>query len=83
MNAKKDEQTLLIKKHLKLWHSKRNNSFFRNSIGYGNDPDTKNYIGQLAFEVAAVVMAFDIDDSEFREDIYYPKELVEHWRKNK
>ena len=83
INAKGNERILLIKKHLKLWHSKRNNSSFRRRIGYGSDPDKDYYIGQFAFEVAAVVMAFDIDDTEFKEDIYYPKELVDHWRKNK
>lgn len=75
-------------KHLKKWHSNANKAHFRRMVGYGalaTDPNVKYeyYIGQFSFELAAVVMAFDIDDSEFREDIYYPKELVDHWRKNK
>jgi len=75
-------------KHLKKWHSNQNKGHFRKMVGYGalaTDPAVRYeaYSGQFAFELAAVVMAFNFDDSEFREDIYYPKELVDHWRKNK
>jgi len=74
-----EEQTTLIKQHLKKW----NNKNWRQSVSIGSDHDfTPNpcYYGQFAYEVAAVVMAFDIDDSEFKEHIYYPKELVEYFR---
>ncbi len=81
IDAPKNEQSTLIKKHLKNWHRKS----WRQDISIGSDHDfTPNpcYYGQFAFEVAAIVMAFDIDDSSFREDIYYPKELVEYFRES-
>ena len=77
----KEEQIKLVNKQLRKWRNKG----WRGSVSIGSDPDLpKNpcYYGQFAYEVAAVVMAFDIDDSSFKEDIYYPKELVEYFREN-
>jgi Domain of unknown function (DUF1911) len=34
----------------------------------------------FAFEVALVVCAYDIDDSDFCDHPYYPRDLVEHYR---
>jgi len=86
IQSKGDSQ--FAKKHLKKWHSNANGGHFRRMVGFGvlaSDPNVENerYIGLFAFELAATVMAFDFDDSDFCEDIYYPKELVEYWRENK
>jgi len=76
----KEEQIKLIQKHLEKWHQKK----WRDDVSIGSDPDypkkRPRYYGQFSYEVAVVVMAFDIDDSSFKEDIYYPKELVEYYR---
>ena len=75
----KEEQLKLVYKQLRKWRHKN----WRGSVSIGSDPDlpkNPSYYGQFSYEVAAVVMAFDIDDSSFKEDIYYPKELVEYFR---
>ena len=78
----KEEQIKLVNKQLRKWRNKG----WRGSVSIGSDPDypkeKPRYYGQFAYEVAAVVMAFDIDDSSFKEDIYYPKELVEYFRES-
>ncbi len=34
----------------------------------------------FAFEAALVVCAYDLDDSSFRDHLYYPRDLVDHYR---
>lgn len=34
----------------------------------------------FAYEVAMVVCAWDLDDSRFRDHLYYPRDLVDHYR---
>ncbi len=36
----------------------------------------------FAFEIALAVCAYDIDDSGFRDHPFYPRELVDHYRKH-
>lgn len=53
---------------------------------WGWKPDLKpeqggdNLFCDFAFEVAAAVCAYDIDDSTFNDHPYYPRDLVEHYR---
>ncbi|QCB47237.1 PoNe immunity protein domain-containing protein [Hydrogenophaga sp. PAMC20947] len=35
---------------------------------------------RFAFEAALAVCAFDLDDSAFRDHLYYPRDLVDHYR---
>ncbi|MBU2205530.1 MAG: DUF1911 domain-containing protein [Gammaproteobacteria bacterium] len=37
---------------------------------------------RFAFETALAVCAFDLDDSAFRDHLYYPRDLVDHYRAN-
>lgn len=37
---------------------------------------------RFAFEAALAVCAFDLDDSAFRSHLYYPRDLVDHYRAN-
>jgi len=79
LEAPPEDQPELVYKQLKKWRHKN----WRGSVTHGSDPDfTPNpcYYGQFSYEVAAVVMAFNIDDTLFQEDIYYPKELVDYYR---
>lgn len=40
------------------------------------------YFGRWSFESAAVVAIKGLDDSSFKENEYYPKDLVDHYRAN-
>ena len=40
------------------------------------------YYGAWSFESAAIVAILDLDDSSFRDNQYYPKDLVDYYRSN-
>jgi hypothetical protein len=46
------------------------------------DPDKAWYSGCWSFESAVIVAILDLDDSKFRENEYYPKDLVDYYRAN-
>jgi hypothetical protein len=75
INTPKEKQPVLIKKYLDTWaktlgRSGPEGASPRHLIG--------NYDGSyLCYEAAAVVLAFGIDDSLFRDHIYYPTELMQ------
>ena len=76
IDAPTEQQAKLIKKYLKNWRSihKETNSFGVNA--FTGIEKTDSYIGFWALEVAAVVKVFDIDDSGFINNEYYPADLV-------
>jgi hypothetical protein len=39
-----------------------------------------SYFGYWSFESAAIVAALGLDDSSFRDNEYYPKDLVDYFR---
>ncbi|MEZ4907013.1 MAG: DUF1910 domain-containing protein [Saprospiraceae bacterium] len=43
----------------------------------------ETYFGAWSFESAAIVAILDLDDSSFRDNPYYPKDLVDYYRANK
>ncbi len=47
------------------------------------EPSKDWYSGFWSFEAAAVVAILDLDDSSFRENQYYPKDLVDYFRSEK
>ena len=42
----------------------------------------KYYYGYWSFESAAIVAILELDDSSFRDNIYYPEDLVDYYRTN-
>ena len=48
-----------LKKYLRRWHDKR--SKYKNALTWSPEAGRVGYKGQFAFEVAAVVMAYDVD----------------------
>lgn len=46
------------------------------------DPKKESYYGRWSFESAAVVAIKGLDDSSFRDNEYYPKDLVDYYRSN-
>ena len=70
-----------VKKYLASWY--KNTKLltwhnYRASIG-----DSYYYYGYWSFEAAAVVATLDLDDSRFRDNEYYPKDLVDFYRTQK
>lgn len=76
IDAPKDQQAKLIKKYLKNWRKYLDDV---NSFGTRVFPGCEtrdSYVGFWALEVSAVVKVFDIDDSSFIDNEYYPADLV-------
>jgi len=58
----------------KQWYKTYKNSGFYNS--HMLPEDKYSFYGYWAFEVAAIVKIKDLDDSSFRDNQYYPKDLL-------
>jgi hypothetical protein len=43
-------------------------------------PEKDWYYGRWSFEAAAVVAIKGLDDASFRDNPYYPKDLVDYYR---
>jgi hypothetical protein len=46
------------------------------------DPKKESYSGRWSFESAAVTCILGLDDSSYRDNQYYPKDLVDYYREN-
>ncbi|MGV6860473.1 MAG: PoNe immunity protein domain-containing protein [Putridiphycobacter sp.] len=64
-----------------------NKDWYRNhkEVGWYNSHKSKynTYFGYWSFESAVVVVILDLDDSKFRNNEYYPKDLVDYYRANR
>lgn len=85
--APKEKRKVLLARYLKNWDKKtaakiRCGEVVRKRVF--DNPDDKYYtvrsfkpfVGAWAFEVVPLVLHFDIDDSDFEQYFYYPKDLV-------
>lgn len=70
-----------IKKYLSNWYK---NTKLHTWHNYLNNVEKGgiSYFGYWSFESAAVVAILGIDDSSFRDNPYYPKDLVDYYRAN-
>jgi len=67
----------IMKEYLKGWYkSMRKCSWY----GSHKDPDTLAFFGYWSLETAAITFLLKIDDSLFRDMLYYPKDFVEFAR---
>jgi hypothetical protein len=75
----------LMKKYIDNWYKRTKlltwHSYHPDKEGIYNN--NKFYFGNWSFEAAAVTCILDLDDSNYREHHYYPKDLVDYYRKNK
>ena len=69
-----------IKKYLDKWYQNTKLLTWHN---YTPDNGKLFYYGRWSFESAVIVAILDLDDSKFRENEYYPKNLVDYYRSNK
>lgn len=68
-----------IKKYLDKWYQNTKLLTWHN---YTPKNGKFFYYGRWSFESAVIVAILDLDDSKFRENEYYPKDLVDYYRAN-
>lgn len=68
-----------IKKYLDKWYQNTKLLTWHN---YNPKGGKYFYYGRWSFESAVIVAILDLDDSKFRENEYYPKDLVDYYRAN-
>lgn len=67
-----DEREAIISKQLSNWYKTQRSSYF-----YGYDKEKEPlYFGYWALEVAALVKVLNIPDDSFKDNKYYPYDLV-------
>lgn len=73
--ANESEAPRLVSTFLKTWYKSMGDLgvYWHNNH---KGPEGGGFFGYWCLEAAAVVKAFEIDDSEFRDAPYYPKDLV-------
>lgn len=82
IDASPAEQPNLFKKFLKAWYPAMGSmdAYWHDSH---KGPDGGGFFGYWCIEAAGVVVAFQIDDSEFRDMPYYPKDLANYGKARK
>ena len=70
----KSEAEKAIKEYLQIWYS-----LHKEDPWYNTHLRDKGYSGYWAWEVGAVVKKMGLDDSSFKDNPYYPYDIV-HWR---
>jgi hypothetical protein len=68
-----------IKKYLDKWYQNTKLLTWHN---YSPNSGKYFYYGKWSFESAVIVAILDLDDSKFRDNEYYPKDLVDYYRAN-
>ena len=78
----KAEKLAILNAYLKDW--------YREMVGMSDleyqshrDPEQNGYCGYWAFEAAAIAYLDDLDDTELRQSLYYPKDMVDWAREQK
>ena len=69
-----------IKKYLEGWYNNTKLLTWHNYVA--SIDRARYYYGYWSFESAAIVAILDLDDSSFRDNQYYPKDLVDYYRSN-
>ncbi|TAJ12413.1 DUF1911 domain-containing protein [Marinilabiliaceae bacterium JC017] len=73
----KKEGARLVKKFLEKDFYNKHSGFFDN-----HKSKVDLYYGYWSFEAAAVTCILELDDSSYRDNQYYPKDLVDYYRTN-
>ena len=74
IEAEPEHQGKIMTEFLKLWYPAMKDTYWYESH---KGRDGGGFFGYWAIEAAGAVKAFDIDDAEFREMPYYPKDLIQ------
>ena len=71
IDAPEEERPGLMKKYVEGWYAS-----MKSAAWYNNDQGGEGaYYGYWCFEAALVVRLLKIDDSSFRDNVYYPKDM--------
>jgi hypothetical protein len=79
IHAAPEKRAEMVKIYLEQWYKLMSPIYWHDSHKAAEGA----YDGYWAFDVALVVMLLDIDDTSFRDNKYYPKDLVAFYRNNK
>jgi hypothetical protein len=71
-----------IKKYLTNWYKNTKLHTWHNYLNNVEKLGGISYFGYWSFETAAVVAILGLDDKSFRDNPYYPKDLVDYYRAN-
>ena len=74
------KQADLMKKAVKRWYTANKDQPFHDTHKQIDDDGSGGYFGYWCFELAALTVILGIDDSSFRDDITYPKDLADYAR---
>lgn len=78
-NNNKKEAEKEMKLYLEKWYSNNKNVYWYEA----HKSKAKIYFGYWCLEAAALTYLLDLDDSEYLDNQYYPKDLVKYARENK
>lgn len=70
-----EERPALVKEFVETWYKHMKPCYW-----HGTHTEGTTYFGYWAFEAALVTALWDIDDSSYRDNLVYPKDLVEWYR---
>jgi hypothetical protein len=76
INSSPSDRASLMKEFMDSWYQLMSPIAWHDNLKGGEGA----YFGYWAFDVALVVMILDIDDASFRDNQYYPKDLVAFYR---
>lgn len=76
--AAPEERAAALAAHMQHWCRLMRPFGWRSDLLTAQRPDDR--FDDFAFEVALAVCAYDIDDSAFRAHLWYPRDLVDHYR---
>jgi hypothetical protein len=72
IEAPEEQRSSLMQEYLEGWYK----STLKEKLNNNHNDDDFTYKGYWCYEAALVVMLWNIDDSSFRNNPYYPKDLV-------
>ena len=79
--SKGEESAKDMTKFLNAWYKYFEGAHWHNAhLRFGkieDSPNLSNYYGYFAWEAAAMVYLYDLDDSAYRNHVLYPKDLVD------
>ena len=70
-----EERSALVKEFVETWYKHMKPCFW-----HGTHTEGTSYFGYWAFEAALVTVLWDIDDSSYRDNLVYPRDLVDWYR---
>ncbi|API75636.1 PoNe immunity protein domain-containing protein [Ralstonia pseudosolanacearum] len=70
-----EERSALVKEFVETWYKHMKPCYW-----HGTHTEGTSYFGYWAFEAALVTVLWDIDDSSYRDNLVYPRDLVDWYR---